>query len=266
VATSKAAAQAKRREKIARVLDNSSTRSSAELIRLVDDPVQRAALGLVGGPIEFIELVIQHVTATVNRLEAISRQLWNPQIPDALNVRIIINYRESAAGRSNASSRSSAWRSQSLTRLLPEGPCINLNAIWRAMNRGMFHEYRFIHLDPHIGSIATTDWKEYIELLMAHEYAHILDLIAVQCSAGTFPIYLSKRVVGHDQNWQSLYRKLRIATGYVRTEETSTMAIDQAISDVARKCIQCQGPIRAIRCDAKFCCTKCRVYHSRKQF
>lgn len=259
-------AQAKRRAKIASVLANSSGRTNGELLRLTDTPEQRASLGLVADPIVYIKSVEEYVGATVARLEVISRQLWGEQVPEPLGLRTIINYRDTDSGRSNAGNFSSTWRSQTLTHLLPEGLCINLNAIWRSMHQGEFIEYRFIRLDPHIGTIKTASWQEYIEVLLSHEFAHILDLVGIRCPVNGFPEYSKNRVKGHHYNWQCLYRNLRIAMGRVRIASAAPDAIQQATFDAAHNCLHCDGPILSIRSDAKFCSTKCRIRHRRAKF
>lgn len=265
MATLDAAVQAKRRAKISAILANSTRRTNQELLRLFDDPEQRASLGLVEAPIEFIEMVLEHISSTVRRLETISRKHWGVQVPTSLDLRVVVNFRGTLIGRSNAGIRNSVWRSKTLTQMLPQGPCINLNGIWYAMHRGEFAEYRFIHRDPQIGDLETQNWREYLEILLAHEFAHILDFIQVKAEPSCFPAYSSKRVKGHGINWQTLYRHLRISLGRVRIASPDPETIHRAALDAARKCLHCEGPILAMRSDAKFCSAKCRVYHGRQE-
>jgi hypothetical protein len=249
-----------RSEKVRECIDNGSKLANRDLIATIDDVAKRKALGLTTEKFEFVVEVEQFVEATIANLEKISRKLWS--LPDDFECHYALNYRDSPHGRSNAGSRSGKWRSNYEIENKAPGDCINLNSLWSCMRGPVFEEYSHVAADPQIGTIDVASWHAYVEVLLCHEFAHILEKYVV-CD-GDFPRHIPKKCKGHEFNWQCIYRWLRIKTGHVLTKSTKTETIENIILRSAPVCMFCGQPFTAKRSDAKFCSTKCRVYASRR--
>lgn len=249
-------------ERIKDCIDNGSRLTNRDLIAMIDDDAQRKHLGLTTESFEFVVEVEAFVEGTLERLVGISRKLW-ATIPTDFDLHYALNYRDTKRGRSNASTqRTARWRSNYELKNKSAGNCINLNSLWSRMRGSHFKEYAHIKRDPQIGDIETADWKAYVEVLLCHELAHILDKYVVDHSE--FPFHNPGKCRGHGQNWQNIYRRLRIKAGHVKTRSTKPETIQRLVLDASPKCLFCGSAFTARRSDAKFCCAKCKVYWNRK--
>ncbi len=256
--------QRERRDKIRSVLENSTQVTNRDLIYLIDDPIERRRLNLTIMPAEFVEKVESHLERTLGRLVRLAVDIWG--IDPNLNVVVNLNYRDTRRGISNAGTCSGKWRSQYTTVLNDEGPCININGIWATLEDRVFVEYAHIAPDPQIGSIRVSSWREYMEVLMAHEFAHILELeTGIKTPLKQYPSYRQNnyRAISHRYQWQSIYRQLRLELGDVGIRSTEKSKIAAYIAKGANKCSVCNKPMIGQRSDAKYCGAKCRVQANR---
>ena len=247
--------------KIRHCIDNGSKLANRDLIAIIDDIEKRQHLGLTTEPFEFVVEVEQFIAATLDRLEQISRKIW--VLPEDFECHFVLNYRDTKAGRSNAAVRPAKWRSNYELKNKTDGNCINLNSLWGRMHGEVFPEYAHIKADPQIGAVRVDNWKEYIELLLCHEFAHILEKYVV-CD-DDFPNYKPKKCHGHGYNWQCIYRWLRIRTGHVTTKSANPKTIEKTVLSKSPKCQFCGNPFTSKRSDTKFCSPKCKVYFNRKK-
>lgn len=253
-------------EFVQRHIDTRVRISNRDLIAMVGDKRAKADMGIAPVTFGFVEKVENHISSKIKQLYDIATSVWGEQIRSDFDCSWALNYRNSKRGRSNAASRTSKWRSRYELKTQDQGLCININSIWARMQNPVFEEYCDIRYDPQIGQFPVTNWMQYIEVLLCHEFAHVLELHGVKPSV-RFRVYAMSKADqrGHGPYWQHIYRELRAQTGNVLLATDNPEDINKFVHPQAPRCRNCEKPFFPKRKDASYCSQKCRTAKCRKR-
>lgn len=152
----------------------------------------------------FVEEIENIAEDTIARCAAVSREVFG-NAPARQDMKVLYRYSPKIRISRGGNHKFRPWMSLAFYRYY---------SYWLSEQKGMlvegvrFNEYRSFSNDPVIGSVQSSDWRDAVRTLVAHEYAHV-----VQSDAGLwnnkYTLDRAPLLKAHGDGWRAIYAAFR---------------------------------------------------------